>query len=240
MSSQSVHDRREVVVTLHVWGVPTRRVPQALWRMAWDRWTLRRMPGLTFAKLLGTGRGSTFTPRDADPRHWALLACWTDGEAAQRFEYSPVARAWLRISNETCRFDLVPIASRGRWSGYEPFGEPAGNHDGVVAAITRARLVPRKAMTFWRAVPPVVHDLHRSPGLLLSFGIGEAPIGLQGTFSVWESESALRNYAYAGAHRDAIRRTATEGWYAEELFARFVVRHVGGTYLGRRVGLSGA
>ena len=40
---------------------------------------------------------------------------------------------------------------------------------------------------FWRAVPPVSLDLAGRPGLRLAVGIGEAPVGLQGTFSLWET-----------------------------------------------------
>jgi hypothetical protein len=110
----------------------------------------------------------------------------------------------------------------------------APHRAGAVAAITRARLVPSRALRFWRATPPVVAGLHAAPGLLLSFGIGEAPVGLQGTFSVWESPAALRGFAYGGAaHVEAIRRTRQERWYAEELFARFAVNAVDGTYCGR-------
>jgi hypothetical protein len=89
-------------------------------------------------------------------------------------------------------------------------------------AITRARLKWSQAIRFWRSIPPVVTDLHNSPGLLYSIGIGEAPIGLQGTFSVWQSGAALRDFAYKNApHRAAIEDTKRFDWYSEELFARF-------------------
>jgi hypothetical protein len=91
-----------------------------------------------------------------------------------------------------------------------------------------------RAAAFWRAVPAVSAELHRSPGLLAAIGIGEAPLGLQGTFSLWSSAHALRDFAHRGpAHRDAVRRTAEEGWYAEELFARFAVVGSHGTLDGR-------
>ena len=72
------------VAVLHLWG--TRSVPAALWRMARDRVGLRSTPGLRFAKLLGTGSGESFTPRDADPHHWAALTVWDDAGAARAFE----------------------------------------------------------------------------------------------------------------------------------------------------------
>ncbi|MGY1639936.1 monooxygenase [Geodermatophilus sp. SYSU D00703] len=223
------------VASLHVWGVPGRSVPAALVRMAADRRPLRRTPGLRFAKLLGTGSGRTFTVRDADPRHWALLAVWDDARAADAFAVGPVVARWQRIAEEQWTARLRPLSARGRWSRQEPFGRPWPQRwDGPVAAVTRARLTARKAMAFWRAVPPVSADLHASPGLRLALGIGEAPIGLQGTFSVWESPAALNAFAHERApHVAVVRRTVQEGWYAEELFARLGLLSAEGTVDGR-------
>jgi hypothetical protein len=229
------------LVTLHIWGVPARAVPAALLRMAADRPALRRVPGLRFAKLLGTGSGRTFTVRDADPRTWALLAVWDgaaghDAAAEHRAGVDfAVLRRWRRIAAEEWSIALRPLSARGRWSRREPFGRPAPRRwDGPVAAITRARLTPQKSVRFWRAVPPVSGDLHAGPGLRFALGIGEAPIGLQGTFSVWNSARALNEFAYGRpAHVAVVRRTAEEGWYAEELFARFAVLSAAGTVGGR-------
>jgi hypothetical protein len=217
------------LVTLHLWRVSPRDVPKALARMAVDRSRARKAPGVRFAKMLGTGDGRTFTVRDADPLRWGMLTV-RDAPGP-----SAVARSWERLAQETWRVDLRPLASRGRWSGREPFGAPAPTrHAGPIAAITRARLAPRKALTFWRAVPPVSAVLRRSPGLLAAVGIGEAPIGLQGTFSLWSSTDALRDFAHReAAHTDVVRRTTEEGWYAEELFARFAVVGSEGTLDGR-------
>lgn len=218
------------LVTLHLWTVPAARVPVAVTRMALDRGRVRRTPGLRFAKLLGTGDGRTFTVRDADPLRWGLLATWTSPQAAERFEIdSPVARGWGRLAARSWRADLRPLAARGSWSGRQPFGEPVPSRtDGPVAAITRARLRAARAPGFWRAVPPVSADLQDWPGLRLAVGIGEAPLGLQGTFSLWESGAALSSFARAEAHADVVARTAPERWYAEELFARFAVLDTSG------------
>jgi hypothetical protein len=225
------------LVTLHLWGVVRREVPRALLRMGLDRAPVRRTPGLRFAKLLGTGHARTFTLRDADPRHWGLLACWDSPAAAADFERSPTARAWEGIAEEKLRVALRPLASRGTWARRTPFGDPTPvRHDGPVAAVTRARIAPRRALAFWRSVPPVSADLDRAPGLVLAVGIGEAPIGLQGTFSLWRDTASLRGFAYGRApHREAVRRTAELGWYAEELFARFAVVAVEGRYAGQEV-----
>jgi hypothetical protein len=203
--------------------------------MGLDRRHLARTPGLRFAKLLGTGDGRTFTVRDADPHHWGLIAAWDDVEAAAEFATGPTERAWSRLTTERLAVRMEPVASRGRWSGREPFGDPVPHPTtGPVASITRARLRLRRARGFWAAVPPVSADLREVPGLRLAVGIGEAPIGLQGTFSLWDDAASLLEFAYRrAAHREVVARTATEGWYVEELFARFRVLSVEGTFAGR-------
>jgi hypothetical protein len=208
----------------------------ALLRMAGDRGLLGRTAGLRFAKLLGTGDGRTFTLRDSDRNRWGLLATWDRAADATAFEAGPVARGWGRIADERLRVDLRPLTSRGQWSGREPFGtpEPDRAYDGPVAALTRARIRASRMVTFWRAVPPVSADLHGAAGLRLAVGVGEAPIGLQGTFSLWDSPAAVTEFAYRRpAHVAAVRRTAEVGWYSEELFARFAVLAVDGTLGGR-------
>ncbi|PWJ53696.1 spheroidene monooxygenase [Quadrisphaera granulorum] len=225
-----------VRAVLHLWRVPTPAVPAAIARMALDRRHLRAS-GAAFWKLLGTGNGRTFTPRDADPHQWAVLTTWDDDAAAAAFERSPTVRAWDRLAAERLRVEMVPVASRGQWSRREPFGTPAPSRAGAtgpVASITRARIRLGRGRSFWGAVPPVSSDLHAVPGLRLAVGIGEAPIGLQGTFSLWNNSASLRDFAHRrSAHREVVARTARERWYVEELFARFSVTSLDGTHHGR-------
>ncbi|MFN2538332.1 MAG: monooxygenase [Mycobacteriales bacterium] len=203
------------VVTLHVWRVPLARVPQVM------RDSRRRAPGMLFSKALGTGRG--FLPHQADVTRWARLTTWSHAS-----QDTP-----LRYATEQWRVDLRPLTSRGRWSGQEPFGAAHGTHDGMTAVLTRARLRPSRAPQFYAAVPAVTRSLEAVPGVRVSLALGEAPIGLQGTFSVWDSPEHLRAFAHTGAHRDVIARTTEVGWYAEELFARFAVEASTGTLDGR-------
>ena len=224
------------LVTLELFRVPPRRVPAALGRMATDRARLRRTPGARFAKLLGTGDGETFDVRDADPRTWAVLIAWDHPLAAESYRLrSPVAGGWRALAEEAWRAELRPLAARGHWSGSQPFGDPSPEGwPGPVAAVTRARLSWSRMRRFWQAVPPVTADLRRADGLRLAVGIGEAPIGLQGTFSLWADSSALTRFAYRRpAHRAVIDATPAERWYAEELFARFAVVRAAGTIFGR-------
>lgn len=220
------------LVAMHVFGVA--RLPSALRLMATTRRAVRRAPGCTFAKLLGTGTGDTFTLRDADRRHWAMLTCWTTTAALEAYESSRPFLAWQDSAYEQARILMRPWRSRGRWAGLTPFGEPAhpvrDALPGPVAALTRARIRWGRWRTFWAAVPAVAADAHRG-GMLLGLGIGEAPPLLQGTFSLWVDAAALEEFTYRRApHADAIRRTAETRWYAEELFARFAVIDTSGRY----------
>lgn len=211
------------LVTLHVWRVPRRRIGAAFVRMARDPRRLRSLPGVRFAKILGTGTGDSFGPSDADLTRYAAVIAW-DGPPVD------VDGGWARIADASARVDLTPLASRGTWSGRAPFGVPrAVRTEGPVLALTRARLRPSKALTFWNAVPPVVAELHAAPGLLARFGVGEAPIGWQGTVSVWRNSADLTAFAYRQPqHRAVIARTPADNWYAEDLFARFAVREISG------------
>lgn len=188
--------------------------------MAVGRRIARKIPGVTFAKLMGTGTGKTFTPSDADLKQWAVLFV---SENLETVDSSKFIQDWKKRSTKIDRYLLNPISAHGQWSKCEPFEiSPPSKSDGPIVAITRARLKWSQAIRFWRSIPPVVTDLHNSPGLLFSIGIGEAPIGLQGTFSVWQSGAALRDFAYKNApHRAAIEDTKRFDWYSEELFARF-------------------
>jgi hypothetical protein len=212
-----------MLVTLHVWRVPGRDLGAALLRMATEPRRLRALPGVRFAKILGTGTGATFGPGDADPTRFAAVVTWDRPDAVDQ-----VDRRWRRA--RSARLTLRPVASHGTWSGRTPFGSPKPERStGPVLALTRARLRPAKALTFWRAVPPVARELATAPGLLARFGIGEAPIGWQGTVSVWRSAADLTAFAYRQPeHRAVIERTPADRWYAEDLFARFAVLDVDG------------
>ncbi len=217
------------VVVAYFWKIEKKSLPFAFNSMARDRGRLRRSRGVHFAKMLGTGTGENFTPSDADLSRWGALVV-IDEAQLDAIDNNSVIKGWNKRSTNEVRLVLDPIAAHGLWSGSNPFDwshTPAA--DVKVVAITRARIKWLQNFRFWSAVPPVSAELHQSPGLIAAIGIGEAPIGLQGTFSLWENGKALRDFAYKGqAHQKAIEATAQYNWYAEELFSRFAVRHVRG------------
>ena len=228
-----------VIATLHVFGIRRVQLARAMAHVATDRFSLGRTSGLHFAKLLGTGSGESFTLRDADLQHWARFAVWHDAAAAAAYDRCDV---WTRFAGETMRVELAPTRAHGCWSGRDPFASTRGGFEpvateapaGGIAVLTRARVHLRKWRAFVAATPPVAAVLNDTPGLRFSIGVGEAPIGLQGTFSLWDSNSAMEQFAYGSApHRDVMSRTRQEQWYAEEMFARFAVRSIDGTFNGQ-------
>ena len=216
------------VTVIYFWKIKPSKVGFALLRMALDRGALRRIKGVHFAKMLGTGKGETFTPRDADANRWGALIV-IDSANLEKLDESKLINRWRANSISEVRYLLDPISSHGLWAKVNPFAYASTQTDGEVIAITRARIKWFQNFRFWRAVPPVTQSLHSSPGLINTIGIGEAPIGLQGTFSHWKTGADLRNFAYKGAaHQVVIAATERHQWYAEELFARFAVRDIRG------------
>ena len=217
-------------VVVYFFTVPRKGIPFAFLSMAIDRMRSRKFTGISFSKLLGTGSGQTFTPSDAVLTRWGMVVA-IDENRIKAFDQSSIISNWRKRSTSEFRAVLSPLSSHGLWAKKNPFNfiAPLSNPDAQIAALTRARIKWNKNFIFWKSVPPVVIDLHSNPGLHAAIGIGEAPIGLQGTFSLWKSASALRDFAYKGkAHQVAIAQTQSIGWYSEELFARFEVLELRG------------
>jgi hypothetical protein len=203
-------------------------------QMGLARPVLHRAAGLRFWKLLGTGHGSGFSLQP-NWNCYGVIGVWDDTAVAQNFLHRS---AWMeqvrRRADEVWTAYLQPTQSRGQWSGSNPFtpaiAQPSA---GPIIVLTRATIRLSKLRAFWSAVPGTSDALERHAGLILSIGVGEAPFGRQATFSIWRDEQAIRDYARKErAHAEVIRRTRDEGWYAEELFARFALIASEGTWAG--------
>ncbi len=219
------------VASFHLVREPVWRVPLVLARLGADRPRLHRVPGLCFFRVMGTSRGST-TSVSADLGRTAMFAVWEDEDALDDFlGRSPIA--WRGIEQYVVR--LRALGGHGRWRGVDVLDAMApGRAGGPVAVLTRADVRFPRWAPFLRAGRPVSAAVQQAPGLLAVAGIGEAPVGRQATFSLWASAAAMEAFAYHDpAHQDVVRRARSDGWYGEELFARFEPYRSQGAWDGR-------
>lgn len=196
----------------------------AFGRIAGLQRDLKKARGQAFYKLMGSGRGSGFHPLP-DWSIYGLLQVWEDEARAERFlADSDTMRQYRNQAADVCTFFLKTLRAKGAWSGRQPFTpHPAPHPDNPLrAVITRATIRPSCLKKFWTYVPLSEQHLGNSPGLIFAKGVGEAPLINMATFSLWQDEASLRNYAYQDAgHRGAITRTRDYDWFSEDLFSRF-------------------
>ena len=152
----------DLVTVIYFWKIKQRKVGFALLRMALDRGGLRKLHGVRFAKMLGAGKGETFTPRDADITRWGALIVIEQSQLAA-LDNSKLIKRWRTNSSDEVRYLVDPISSHGLWAKVNPFDYVKSAGDGEVVAITRARIKWAQNVRFWKAVPPVTSSLHSSP-----------------------------------------------------------------------------
>ena len=222
------------IASFHLVSEPTWKTPLVLGRLGLDRLRLPRVEGLAFWRLLGTGNGDN-TGRGADLSRSAVFAVWEDERHLDAFLAGhQIATRW-RSSEEHWDVRLRSVGGHGTWKGFDPLdGLQPGSADGPITIVTRANVRRQSWKAFGEASAIVDAELHRAPGLIDVVGIGETPIGSLATFSLWESRATARDFAFSMPdHREVIRRTRAEDWYAEEMFAHFEPYASTGTWNGR-------
>ena len=238
------HDAQVTAITLHRFeGVRDR-----LWafsQMQWAKAPLAAIPDVGFWRIMGTGGGSGFSTRP-DLGTVAILTTWTDGEAALRGLRAPVFEERAGRATQVASLFLSCVSSRGRWAGQGAF-EPAARQvewpdeaggtkpeSRRVAALTRATVRPSMLARFWRRVPAIADAIGAEGAARFSIGMGEVPYLHQVTFSIWDDAEAMRRFSRESAtHGEAVRRVAEEGWFSEQLFARFLPLGATGRWNGR-------
>ncbi len=210
-------------------------VPWLLGRLARGPSVLGRVPGLRFAKVLGSGLDGGFGLRPG----WdcqGVFAVFDGIDAAQAFAFrSPVAAAYSDTAVEGFGMTLRVTSARGSWDGFELSAVSARAPGGPVAALTRASIRPSKMLRFWRHSPGSESSLSRAPGCRVAVGLGEAPLLRQATFSLWENQDAMDAYARHGEHQAAIAASRAEDMFSESLFARFEPVELHGLWRGLSV-----
>jgi len=96
------------MIVAYFWTIKPSSIPFALLAMALDRFALRSSANVGFYKSLGTGKGETFTPADANSLRWGLVAQVNDLDA---FDQSSVVKRWRKNSVDEFRAVLEPISS---------------------------------------------------------------------------------------------------------------------------------
>lgn len=199
---------------------------------------LEGTPGMQFIKVLGSGGESGFSWKPEWGKY-ALLAVWENETYADAFLKShTLLQNYVNRSFEHVTVVLTCRSVHGRWSGECPFiptgkgtkGSEKGDA-GPMAVITRATIKPRYLFRFWRRVAPIARSLLSYPERRLSVGIGEWPIVQQATFSMWENQEAMMDFAYKNpVHAAVVKMNREEGWFDEELFARFSIQRIQGNW----------
>lgn len=223
-----------VIATFHLleWS-GSFRMMQAL---VGDRLRYRRRGGLVFLRVLGTGRGTSTAP-GAQWGRTAMFCLFEDESLADTFiadvdQRKGLVESWhvkMRGAggHGAWRGHAIPQMLRDASSGDRPPGGP-------VAMITRADVRPAAWRTFSRAARIVDRELQATEGLLAVVGIGEAPVLRLGTFSLWRDPDTMSAFARRGPrHQEVVARTRSEGWYGEEMFARFTPYWSSGSWDGR-------
>ncbi len=203
----------------------------ALTMMGGARLPLARTPNIGFWKLCGSGTGEGFTPVP-NTAVYAILATWPDAETARSRTQSGIFATYQKRAAESWTVFLQTQTARGEWSGQTPFEPTTAETSGPLAALTRATIKPSILTRFWGRVPNISAMIGKDPNVAFKIGIGEVPMLHQVTFSIWPSEKAMAGFARTGPHAEAIRAVRDEGWFREELYARFAVHSDRGTWNG--------
>ena len=188
---------------------------------------LQQKSGLRFFKLMGTGGGNGFSLWP-DFGTYAFLGVWDNQKSAHDFLSSnDIIKTYYQKASSIRTIKMLPVKSHGLWSGQNPFLEQkiqAYNSKQPVAVITRATLRPSRLFSFWRSVPSASSAIENAEGVQYFKGIGEWPFVQQATISLWDSFEAVKQFAYRDkTHTSIIKKTRSQQWYSEDLFARFRV-----------------
>jgi hypothetical protein len=218
-----------MIVSVHLADVGWRAAPGVLRR----RPDPTRVPGLRYAELTTAAPlGGGLLPAPQLGRV-GLIAAWDGDEALDDFLSSHplaarLAGGWL--------VRLEPLRASGAWAALPGLAEPERpvDDDEPVAVLTLGRLRLRRVGPFLRSSARAERQAVADPGLLASTALARPP-RLVATFSLWETATSMRAYAYgqAGtAHLDAVRSQRAHPFHHESLFARFRPYAAQGTWNG--------
>lgn len=227
-------------VVLTISRYPSKHILTAIHSMPLFRIPLSVNKQIPFYKLMGCGKNGVFSLQ-ADWKQWALL---TYGPVDRIEDYqkwkesyygSFISKWWTFCGCETWTIILEPVLSHGTWSGKSFHAEaaPFAAYE-PLAVLTRATIKPLKAYGFWKNVVPIQKQITDIPGLAFSVGFGEMPLFRQATFSIWQDQESMKAFAYSKTkHKEVVKQTREQQWYAEEMFTRFRIVQTAGSIFGK-------
>jgi spheroidene monooxygenase len=215
---------------------PSSSIPWGISRLVIGKYPFKNIPGIKFVKVLGCGKHGGF---DLNPsfNKQGLLCVFDSMERAKDFlNTSNIIENYKKYSSEFFSVMLQAYSSKGSWSKNTLQITQEAPLTGPIAGITRASIKFSKAPEFWSKAPPAQESLERAPGCILAAGIGEAPYLRQATFTMWESTTAMDQYARSGAHLQAIQTAYKGEFFTESMFTRFVPIDAKGVWRGKHYG----
>ncbi|WP_034257517.1 hypothetical protein [Adhaeribacter aquaticus] len=229
MSAQSI-------TTLTLFGIKKGHWCWGLAQMGTMPPLLKQVKGLQFFKLLGSPKGGVFNIKP-DFYLYGMFGVWESEAVADNFfKNSSIFYEYQQHCNETWTIKLNPIKAHGLWDGVNPFQvtKATPHLTKPIAVLTRASINVRAIPAFWKHGAATSKAIEQAEGLIAAVGLGELPFVRQATFSIWKTENDIIQYAYKSAqHQQVIKKTRTDNWYSEELFARFEVLGATGSWKGK-------
>jgi spheroidene monooxygenase len=185
---------------------------------------------------MGSGRNGGFSIYPSGT-HQALFCVFQDGPSLDAFyQSSKIIRWYKEHANDFFSVKLKAYSLKGQWSGFVPQITTQAPHSGPIVSITRASIKPLYCLPFWRKQPAAEVSLQQSSGCIIAAGVGEAPFFRQATFTIWESQSAMDQYARHGAHQSAISASLSGHYFSESMFSRYLPFDAQGSWKGRTLG----
>ncbi|MEO0064725.1 MAG: hypothetical protein RI983_51 [Bacteroidota bacterium] len=209
-----------MIATLHIVRYPAFLGWAGFLSMAIFRLPLWLNRKISFYKLMGCGKNGSFD-KTPDLRQWALLLA-SDNE---NITTPAMIKSWWQFFGcEIWELELEPIEGHGTWDQKAVFGNLPKQtaYEGPICVLTRATIRLSQLGRFWSHVDAIAGQMAGAKGFITSIGIGEVPWIKQATFSIWDSKTAMKEFAYKmQEHASVIKKTYQEKWYSEDMFIRF-------------------
>ena len=243
-TKMTTHTRINGVVVVFLFDfLPQHRSWAWLKLMQGNAALFKALPGLLFAKVMGSGEGGGFGLRPSGT-HQGLILIFDGLTTARECLLSPEINQYKERTREFWQCVLSVDSCRGAWNqkSWEStdvsIKELKQEKNSYIASLTRGSIRASKALSFWRYAPEAQKDLALSQGCELAVGLGEAPILRQCTFSIWKDTASLMNYAHQGAHLKAISAAQKHEFFVESMFVRMSVHHMFGRWMGKSYDLN--